>query len=85
MSQLSFDGIACFQEGLSAERRHKLAARLTKACQVAPEARPAAIALGSLYDPAKRAEALQLLNAMPALPRRYVLARYGALTAKARD
>jgi hypothetical protein len=80
-----FSGLGPFADGLSAERRGKLALRLTKACQVAPEARPAALALGSLYDPAKRAEALALLNAMPALPRRYVLSRYAHLSRLSRD
>ena len=80
-----FDGIACFQDGLTNERRGKLALRLTRACEAAPEARPAAQALGSLYDPAKRDEALRLLNAMPALPRRYVLSRYAHLSRLSRD
>ncbi|KQP53545.1 hypothetical protein ASF34_01420 [Methylobacterium sp. Leaf106] len=60
--------------------RGKLALRLTKACAAAPEARPAAIALGRVAEPARRAEALALLNAMPSLPRRFVISRYAALS-----
>lgn len=80
-----FDGLACFKDGLTNAERGKLALRLTRACEAAPEARPAALALGSLFDPAKRAEALQLLNSMPALPRRYVLNRYAHLSRLSRD
>jgi hypothetical protein len=80
-----FNGIACFAPNLTNERRGKLALRLTKACAAAPEAREAAVALGSLYDPAKREEALRMLNAMPALPRRHVLARFQTLSRLSRD
>lgn len=80
-----FNGIGPFADGLSFEKRGKLAHRLTKACAVAPEARPAAIALGSLFDPTKRDEALRLLNAMPSLPRRHVIARYAHLSRLSRD
>ena len=80
-----FSGLGPFADGLSAERRGKLALRLTKACQVAPEARPAAVALGSLYDPAKRAEALSILNAMGSIPRRQVIAKFQALSRLSRD
>lgn len=85
MSDLSFDGIGPFADGLTNSQRGKLAIRLTKACSVVREAAPAAQALGSLFDPAKREEALRLLNAMPALPRRYVLARYAHLSRLSRD
>jgi hypothetical protein len=80
-----FSGLGPFQDGLTNERRGKLALRLTRACEAAPEARPAAQALGSLYDPAKREEALRLLNAMPSLPRRFVLSRYAHLSRLSRD
>jgi hypothetical protein len=80
-----FTGIGPFADNLTNERRGKLALRLTKACAAAPEAREAAVALGSLYDPAKREEALRMLNAMPALPRRHVIARYAHLSRLSRD
>jgi len=85
MGDLNFDGLGPFAEGLTNAQRGKLALRLTKACSAAREAGPAAHALGSLYDPAKRAEALRLLNAMPSLPRRHVIARYAALSRLSRD
>lgn len=85
MDEGLFDGFGPFADGLSWDMRGKLARRLTKACEVAPEARPAAIALGSLYDPQKRDEARRILNAMPSLPRRHVLAKYGALSRLSRD
>lgn len=85
MGEGAFDGIGPFADGLTNEKRGKLALRLTKACDATPEARPAAIALGRLYDPQKRDEARRILNAMPALPRRHVLAKYGALSKLSRD
>lgn len=85
MGEGAFDGIGPFVEGLSNEVRGKLAHRLTKACEAAPEARPAAIALGRLYDPQKRDEARRILNAMPALPRRHVLAKFSALSRLSKD
>jgi hypothetical protein len=80
-----FDNLGPFQDNLTNERRGKLALRLTKACAAAPEAREAAVALGSLYDPAKREEALSTLNAMGSIPRRHVLAAYQRLSIQARD
>jgi hypothetical protein len=85
MSDLNFDGLGPFADGLDNARRGKLAHRLTRACEAAPEARPAAIALGRVADPAKRAEALALLNAMPSLPRRFVLARFQTLSKLSRE
>ena len=85
MSDLSFDGIACFKDGLTNAQRGKLAGYLTRACQHVPEARPAVIALGSLFDPEKRAEALRILNGMGSLTRRIVISRYLNLSRLSRD
>lgn len=85
MTGLDFDGLGPFADNLTNSVRGKLALRLTKACAAAPEARPAAIALGRVAEPARRAEALALLNAMPSLPRRYVLSRYAALSKLSKD
>ncbi|GJD41337.1 hypothetical protein [Methylobacterium bullatum] len=80
MTGCDFHGLGPFADNLTNAMRGKLALRLTKACAAAPEARPAAIALGRVAEPARRAEALAILNAMPSLPRRYVLSRYAALS-----
>lgn len=71
-----FDGIACFASGLSAEARFKRAQWLQKACWIAPEARPAIDPLGRLSEPQKVEEARRILNSMPSLPTRHVLAAY---------
>lgn len=76
MTELSFDGIACFQEGLSNSQRGKLAGYLTRACQSVPDARPAALLLGDPTNPDRRDRALKTLNEMGSIPRRQVLAAY---------
>ena len=85
MPDNTFDGIACFQDDLTNDRLGKLALRLTRACEAAPEAHAARQLLGDITNSARRDEARRLLNAMPALPRRYVLSRYAHLSRLSRD
>lgn len=80
-----FDDVGPFADGLSFAQRGKLALRLTKACEIAPEAHAARLMLGDPTNTARREEARRLLNAMPALPRRYVLSRYAHLSRLSRD
>lgn len=80
-----FDDVGPFADGLTFAQRGKLALRLTKACEVTPEANAARVMLGDPTNSARRDEARRLLNAMPALPRRYVLSRYAHLSRLSRD
>lgn len=76
MTGLDFNGIACFQDGLTNAQRGRLAGYLTRACQSVPDARPAALLLGDPTNPDRRDRALKALNEMGSIPRRQVLASY---------
>jgi len=80
MDDPDFTGMGPFADDLNADRRGKLALRLTKACRIVPAAEPAALALGSLFDPEKRREAMQVLNGLSPVLRRHIMARYQSLS-----
>lgn len=84
MTGPDFNGIACFQDGLTNAQRGKLALYLTRACQSVPDARPAALLLGDPTNRERRDQALKFLNAMPSLPRRDVIAAFARLTRNVR-